>query len=147
MPQSLIKVLVHIVFSTKDRRNLIPPDLEAELYAYMSGIVRNNNAKLIIANGTPDHSHLLISAGRLDIPTLVGDLKRSTSLWMKQKGVTGFYWQAGYGAFSIGEAQVPAVRDYIDRQKEHHETRDFKDELRAICRKYDVEIDERYVWD
>ena len=147
MPQSLIKILVHIVFSTKDRRDLIPPELEAELYAYMSGIVLNNGAKFIIGNGTANHSHLLLSAGRLDIPRLVGDLKRSTSLWMKQKGVRDFYWQAGYGAFSIGEAQVPVVRDYIAGQKEHHKKHDFKDELRAICRRYEVEIDERYVWD
>lgn len=147
MPQSLIKIIVHVVFSTKDRRPLIPPDLEDELFAYITGIVRNNSAKLIIANGIADHVHLLISAGRLDIPTLVGDIKRSTSLWMKKKGVTDFYWQAGYGAFSIGEAQIPAVRDYIERQKVHHQKRDYKDELRAICQRYNVEIDERYVWD
>lgn len=147
MPQSLIKIIVHVVFSTKDRRPLIPPDLEDELFAYITGIVRNNNAKLIIANGIADHVHLLISAGRLDIPTLVGDIKRSTSLWMKKKGVKDFYWQAGYGAFSIGEAQIPAVRDYIERQKLHHQKRDYKDELRAICQRYNVDIDERYVWD
>jgi REP element-mobilizing transposase RayT len=147
MPQSLTKILVHIVFSTKNRGNLILPEIENELYRYIHGIVENNHAKLLAANGTTTHSHFLISLGRNDVGALVGDMKRGSSLWMKKKGFRSFYWQRGYGAFSIGQSQVPAVSKYIARQKEHHKTQSYEDELRELCRKYDVEFDERYCWD
>jgi REP-associated tyrosine transposase len=147
MPQSLVNVLVHIVFSTKDRVDLIPPDLERELYRYLHGIFENKGARLIIAGGTKNHIHLLVSLGRLDIAQFIADIKRSTSLWMKKKGVSKFYWQKGYGAFSIGKSQVPHVSQYISNQKAHHSKQDYKDEFRALCRKYEIEIDERFVWD
>lgn len=147
MPQSLIKVLVHVVFSTKDRIDLIPLALEKELYKYIHGIIENNSARLIIAGGTVDHIHLLISIGKTDIPSLIGDIKRSTSVLMKKKGVEEFYWQKGYGAFSIGQSQVPVVSRYIRDQKERHEKHDYKTEFRSLCEKYQVEIDERYAWD
>ena len=147
MSQSLIKILVHIVFSTKDRIDLIPLELESELYKYIHGILENNSARLIIAGGTANHIHLLISIGKTDVPTLIGDIKRSTSLWMKRKGVEKFYWQKGYGAFSIGQSQVPVVSVYIGNQKEHHAKHDYQSEFRSLCEKYQVEIDERYAWD
>jgi putative transposase len=147
MSQSLVKILVHVVFSTKDRIALIPLELEDELYKYIHGIIENNSARLIIAGGTANHIHLLISIGKTDVPTLIGDVKRSTSVWMKKKGVEKFYWQKGYGAFSIGQSQVPVVSRYIGDQKEHHAKHDFKTEFRSLCEKYQVEIDERYAWD
>ena len=147
MPQSLTKILVHIVFSTKDRTKLIPPGLEAELYRYIHGIVENKHARLIIVGGTANHIHLLVSIGRNEISQLIADIKRSTSSWMKKKGETKFYWQRGYGAFSIGQSQVGQVSRYIENQKAHHSTQDYKDEFRALCHKYEVEIDERFVWD
>lgn len=147
MPQSLVKILIHIVFSTKNRADLIPPEIESELYAYIHGIVKNNGSKLIIGNGTANHSHLLISMGKMmNISELVGDIKRDSSLWMKQHN-RSFYWQEGYGAFSIGESQIERVVKYIAEQKEHHAKSDFKDEFRTLCHKYRVDIDERYVWD
>ena len=147
MPQSLVKILVHIVFSTKDRRKLIPVELEPNLFGFIGGIIKNNNARLIIAGGTADHIHLLVSLGKIEISELIGDIKRESSVWMKENGVRDFYWQRGYGAFSIGQLQVPAVSRYIETQKEHHAVQDYKDEFRELCRKYEVEIDERYVWD
>jgi len=147
MPQSVIKVIVHIVFSTKNRNDLIPNNLEDELYRYIHGIIENNLAKLIIVGGTANHIHLLVSIGRNDIPKLIGDVKRSTSIWVKKKGAYGFYWQKGYGTFSIGQSQVADVLRYIRNQKEHHSTLDYKTEFRALCEKYQVEIDERYCWD
>ena len=147
MPQSLIKILVHVVFSTRDRVDLILLKLETELYKYIHGIIENNGAKLIIAGGIANHIHLLISIGKNDVPTLIGDFKLSTSLWMKKKGVAKFYWQKGYGAFSIGQSQVADVSFYIRNQKEHHKELDYKVEFRALCEKYQVEIDERFVWD
>lgn len=149
MPQSLVKILVHIVFSTKDRANLIAPEIEAQLFGYISGILTNNNARLIIAGGAADHIHLLVSLGRIDIGKLIGDIKRSSSAWIKLQDskFTKFYWQRGYGAFSIGQSQVPAVTKYIQNQKEHHAKQTFQDEFRELCIKYGVAIDERYCWE
>lgn len=93
MPQSIVKVLVHIVFSTKDRQPLIPTELEPRLYAYISGIIANNKGRMIIAGGIADHIHILVSLGRIDISELIGDIKRESSKWMKENGVKTFYWQ------------------------------------------------------
>lgn len=147
MAQSLVKLLVHIVFSTKDRVDLIPSELEAELYRYIHGIVQNKGAKLIIVGGTSNHIHLLISLGKNDLVQLIADIKRSTSLWMKKKQVEKFYWQRGFGAFSIGQSQVAQVSRYIRDQKAHHSKQDYIDEFRALCLKYEIEIDERFCWD
>jgi len=138
---------VHIVFSTKNRDDLIVPEIESGLYAYISGIVENNNARLITANGTANHSHFLVSLGRNDVSELVGDMKRDSSAWAKTQGISDFYWQRGYGAFSIGQSQVTEVSRYIANQKIHHAEQSYEDEFRALCRKYGVEFDERYCWD
>jgi putative transposase len=150
MPQSLVKMLVHIVFSTKNREDLILPGIESSLFGYMHGIVENNKSKLILANGTTDHVHLLISLGKtLSISELVGDIKRDSSSWIKKEGsdFKNFYWQEGYGAFSVGQTQVGEVMKYIESQKEHHKSKDFKTEFRGFLNKYEMEYDERYVWD
>lgn len=151
MPQSLVKILVHIVFSTKDRIDLITPEIEDSLFRYISGIVAGNYARLLICNGVANHIHLLISIGRNDVGELIGDIKRSSSLWIKRQGpeFRKFYWQKGYGAFSIGQSQVSAVSEYIRDQKEHHHktNQTYEDEFRGLCRKYEVEFDERYCWD
>lgn len=150
MPQSLFKMLAHIVFSTKKRADLIVPEIENDLFNYMHGIVENNGSKLIIANGTTNHVHLLVSLPKkIDIPELIGDIKRDSSTWikMKDKKFADFYWQKGYGAFSIGQSQVEMVMNYIKNQKEHHTKQDFKDEYRELLKKYEIEYDERYVWD
>ncbi len=149
MPQSLFKVLIHIVFSTKNRDDLILPGIENELFKYFHGIIENNGAKLIIANGTANHVHLLISTGgKIDMPEIIGDIKRDSSKWVKrEKGIDEFYWQKDYGAFSIGQSQVEMTGKYIENQKAHHTKQDFKDEYRALLRKYEIDYDERYVWD
>jgi REP element-mobilizing transposase RayT len=121
--------------------------MESGLYRYISGIVEGKKAKLIIANGTMNHSHFLTSLGRNDVSELIGEMKRDSSLWAKQNGLPDLYWQRGYGAFSIGQSQVPAVIRYIENQKIHHRTQSYKDEFRELCRRYGVEIDERYCWD
>ncbi|HKS42582.1 MAG TPA: IS200/IS605 family transposase [Blastocatellia bacterium] len=150
MAQTLVNLLVHIIFSTKHRADLIEPEIEGELFAYMAGIVNNNKSKLIIAGGTKNHVHLLVSLGKtISLSELVGDIKRDSSKWLKTKNATfqGFYWQDGYGAFSVGQSQLERVKDYIARQKEKHATRSFEDEVRAFLKKYGVEYDERYIWD
>jgi putative transposase len=147
MPQSLVKILLHVVFSTKNRIDLIHREIESELYAYIHGIVENQSSKLLLGNGTADHGHLLISMGKtIDVSDLVGHIKRDSSAWMK-KHDRSFYWQEGYGAFSVGESQVPRVMKYIAAQKEHHAKQDFQGEFLGLLEKYRVEYDERYVWD
>ena len=150
MPQSLLKMLAHVVFSTKHRADLIAPEIENDLFGYMHGIVENNGAKLIIAGGTANHVHLLESLPKkIDVPELIGDIKRDSSSWIKKQSseFNNFYWQKGYGAFSIGQSQVEALMNYIKLQKEHHLKQDFKDEFRTLLTKYEIDYDEQYVWD
>lgn len=150
MPQSLVKILIHAVFSTKNRSDLIVPEIENDLFGYMNGIVENNSSKLILANGTSNHIHLLISLGKtLSISELIGDIKRDSSVWIKKQDsqFSNFHWQEGYGAFSVGQTQVSDVLKYIGNQKEHHKQKSFENEMRSFYRKYEIDIDERYVWD
>ncbi len=150
MPQSLVKLLIHVVFSTKNRADLINPEIEDGLFGYLHGIVENNKSKLILANGTANHVHLLISLGKvISISELVGDIKRSSSVWIKTQDFQfkSFHWQEGYGAFSIGQTQVEDVMKYIANQKERHKNKSFENEMRDFYRKYEIEFDERYVWD
>jgi putative transposase len=150
MPQSLVKLLVHVVFSTKNRTNLIAPEIEDGLFGYMHGIVENNKSKLILANGTANHVHLLISLGKIiSISELVGDIKRDSSVWIKKQGsqFKNFHWQKGYGAFLVGQTQIEEVLKYISGQKKHHGEKSFENEMRGFYRKYGIEFDERYVWD
>ena len=149
MPQSLVKILIHMVWSTKDRLRLIPPEFEARLFGYIGGIIANNGGRMIIAGEDADHIHLLSSTGRVAIPHMIGDIERDSSNWIKKQDLrfAEFYWQRGYGAFSIGQSQVADVSRYIRDQKEHHRSQTYQDEFRLLCRKYDVEIDERYCWD
>jgi len=138
-----------MVWSTKDRLRIITPQIESQLYGFISGIITNNGGRMIIAGGDADHMHVLASIGRIDIAELIGDIKRNSSGWIKKqdKQFARFYWQRGYGAFSIGQSQVPAVSRYIRDQKEHHKSQTYQDEFRSLCAKYEVNIDERYCWD
>ena len=150
MPQSLYKMLAHIVFSTKNRADLIAPEIEDGLFGYIHGIAENNGAKLIVGGGTANHIHLLVSLPKkIDVPDLIGDIKRDSSVWVKEQSTkyADFYWQKGYGAFSIGQSQVETITNYIKNQKEHHQKHDYKSEFRAWLQKYEIEYDEQYVWD
>ena len=147
MPQSLVKILVHIVFSTKHRRDVILPDYEDALYRYISGIVEGNNAKTDHCQWDNESFAFPYTLGKNKVSELIGDMKRDSSLWSKKKGLPDLYWQNGYGAFSIGQSQVPAVTRYIANQKIHHATVSYEEEFRELCRKYDVEFDERFCWD
>lgn len=150
MAQTHVQIFVHIVFSTKNRADLIAPEIEPELFAYIGGIARNNGACLVAANGTANHVHLLILMSKKSgVSKLVGDIKRNSSRWIKTKGekFTKFGWQDGFAAFSVGQTQVPSVKKYIADQKQKHEARIFEDEMRAFFNKYGIKFDERYVWD
>ena len=150
MPQSLSNILLHIVFSTKNRESLIPSDVEPELYAYIAAIHENMTCPLLKIGGTEDHLHILCRLERVvTVSKLLEEVKRSSSKWIKGRDerLTGFAWQAGYGAFSIGMSNVGALENYIAGQKAHHQKVSFEDEYRALLQKYRVQWDEDYVWD
>ncbi|MBX3378824.1 MAG: IS200/IS605 family transposase [Phycisphaeraceae bacterium] len=148
MPQSVSRVLLHLVFSTKHRADLISSELDPRLHAYLGGICRNLKSPLIAANGTENHVHLLVDLGRtITIADLLLNIKRDSSKWMKARGVGQFAWQDGYGAFSVSESSLAAAMKYVANQKKHHARMTFEDELRALCRKYNVKLDERHTWD
>lgn len=126
------------------------PEIEEELFAYIGGISNNNNSKLLAANGTTNHIHLLLSMSKnIELSKLIGDIKRDSSKWIKTKGNSYrlFQWQDGYGAFSVGYTQIEDVKKYIANQKEHHAKGSFEDEFRYFLKKYAVEYNEHNVWD
>ena len=150
MPQSLSCILLHLVFSTKDREPVIRPDVLGDLHAFLGGIARDCDCPALTVGGTADHVHLLCSLSRTtSAAQLVEELKTRSSKWIKDKGgvLEIFHWQSGYGAFSVGRSQVDAVRSYIAGQADHHRKATFQEEYRAFLTKYDVPFDERYVWD
>ncbi len=150
MAQTLTSLLVHIVFSTKHRADLITPEIEPELYPYLGGIAANHQSPLLVAGGTANHVHLLVSLSKnIALKDLLQNLKQDSSKWLKTKGreFAGFHWQDGYGAFSLGQSQVPHVRAYLAKQKIHHQQVKFEDELIELLQQYGVEYDERYLWD
>jgi REP element-mobilizing transposase RayT len=151
MSQSLAKILVHVVFSTKDRRPLLRDQtLRLELHHYLGGILGNLDCQPVIVGGVADHVHILFTLSRThDVSSVIKEVKRGSSVWIKTKGpaMSDFGWQNGYGIFSIGYSQIGSVRDYIARQEEHHQKTSFQDEFRQLLQRYEIEFDERYVWD
>jgi putative transposase len=149
MPQSLAKILVHLIFSTKNRDPTISLHVRPELHAYVVGILDNLRCPALQVGGTADHIHTLFALGRtLTVAEVVEEAKTGSSKWMKRHaGVESFAWQAGYGAFSVGQSQASAVVRYIQQQEQHHRRISFQDELRQFFQRYDVLHDERYVWD
>ncbi len=150
MPQSLAKIYVHLVFSTKNREPLLPEDVRADLYAYLGGILRDLDSPGVEINSEPDHIHILFVLARTRaLSDVVGQLKSGSSTWLKTAStvLAGFHWQNGYGAFSVSQSGLDEVREYIRRQHDHHRRMSFQDEFRAFLRRYAIEFDERYVWD
>ena len=149
MAQTLVSLLVHIIFSTKNRESLITPEIEPELFAYIGGILRNHESGLLDAGGTTDHVHLLISQSKnIALSSLMKDVKKDSSSWIKTRDrrFRNFHWQDGYGAFSIGQTDIPELNKYIAGQKERHRKRTFQEELIAFLDEYGMTYDERYLW-
>lgn len=150
MPQSLSLVVIHVIFSTKDRRALIDPETRPKLHAYLATVARNAGCECYRVGGVADHVHLAIRLSRtVTIAELVQNLKTSSSQWLKTQtpALAAFAWQRGYGCFSVGPTDLDSLCAYIDGQEEHHRTRTFQDEFRMFLKKYGVEYDEAYVWD
>jgi putative transposase len=142
---SFVSCLVHVVFSTKDRRPFLTPDIHERLRRYLGGIARNHKVKLLRAGGVEDHVHLLISLpATLEISKAVQLLKGNSSKWIHEEfpDRQDFEWQAGYGAFSIGISGVPDTIAYINNQADHHKRLSFKEELQIILKKHEIEYEE-----
>jgi putative transposase len=150
MPQSLSKVIVHIIFSTKDRVAWLDRDVRPRMHAYVATICRDLNAEALRVGGVADHLHVVTTFPRtISQAAMVETVKKTSSKWIKglDPKYRQFYWQRGYGAFSVSPSQLNAVLEYAENQEEHHRTRSFQEEYRDFLCKYGVEFDERYLWD
>ena len=150
MPQSLPALYAHIIFSTKNRVPDIDPEWQDRLYAYIGGTLRHHGCVLLAAGGVADHVHLLVSLSRtVSAADVVRDIKSNSSRWVHENIANRqtFAWQSGYGAFSVGHSQLDSVRAYFAKQAEHHRIKTFQEEFREFLAKYEIEYDERYLWD
>jgi REP element-mobilizing transposase RayT len=144
MPQSLVRIYIHAVFSTKDRAPLISDEWQPDMHSYIGGILRNRKCHFIAAGGIEDHMHLLFRMpATAALSDMIRDVKSNSSAWRHENGDRRFAWQNGYGAFSVGPTQVPDVVEYIGKQRQHHAKVSFRDEYLAFLHKYQIEYDER----
>ncbi|MGI9582678.1 IS200/IS605 family transposase [Chryseobacterium sp. RRHN12] len=150
MGQSLVKNYIHIVFSTKNREPIIDEEIQEELFSYLAGIFKNMECNPVKIGGYKDHVHILcLLSKKVTLIKLLESLKSHSSKWIKTKDkkYSHFYWQNGYGSFSVNPKEIDTVTEYISNQKEHHTIKNFKEEFLIFLRNYEMEFDERYVWD
>ena len=144
------RILLHLVFSTKERSPAIPPDLAGALHAYLAAACRMQGCEAYRVGGTEDHVHIACTLPRtLAVSKLLEEIKKTSSAWLKGKDARcqEFAWQAGYGAFSIGQSQLASLIRYIETQQEHHRPTTFRAEYLRLLQRYGVEYDERHLWD
>ncbi len=149
MANTYTQIHIQFVFAVKHRDGLIHASFKDELYQYISGIIKNNNHKLLAINGMPDHVHVLVGMRPTQsVSDLLQDIKGSSSKWINDKKFlrVRFEWQEGYGAFSYAKSEVNSVIRYIQNQEEHHRTKSFKEEYLMLLKDFDVEFDERYIF-
>ena len=150
MSQSISKLYAHLIFSTKHRKPLLAADITERVHAYLATIARDLGSNHVVVGGVADHVHLLLDSPRtIAVADFVGQLKRGSSLFVKGLGTKHkrFSWQRGYGIFSVSPGHRAQVEAYIRNQEEHHRTVSFQNEFRDFLDRYEVEYDERYVWD
>ncbi len=148
MSQSLSNIVCHIVFSTKNRIDLIQPEFEDELYSYICGIVRGQKGEILEIGGTTNHVHILaLFHPSVSISDMMRYIKGGSSKWVHEKGVPVFQWQRGYGIFSVSESLSQRVAEYIRNQKQHHVKFTYEKELLLLLEKHKVKYDEKYIWD
>jgi len=150
MPQSLSRILIHLVFSTKNRERVLTPGVRTELHPYLAGTLDNLECPSLQVGGTEDHVHLFFGLSRTrTIADVVEMVKTSSSKWIKTKAAefTDFHWQSGYGAFSVSQSDADTVVAYIRNQTQHHQKMTFQEEYRRLLERYQVAFDEKYVWD
>lgn len=150
MSQSLADIILHVVFSTKERLPLIKIEIQEELYRYISEVCSNLSCPIISINGIEDHVHILLHLGRtIAISNLISEIKSSSSRWIKSKShhFRDFNWQRGYGAFSVSRMNIENAKRYLASQKEHHKKISFKDEFLSMLKRAQIQYDEKYLWD
>jgi REP element-mobilizing transposase RayT len=150
MPQSLSRLCIHLVFSTKHRDPFLQDSIRKDLHAYMATVLKNMECPALIINSVEDHIHILLNLGRtISVSYVMEQVKKTSSKWLKTQNQTfsNFAWQAGYGAFAVSESNIPAVRQYIETQYEHHQKVTFQEEYRSFLTKHQISYDECYVWD
>ena len=148
MSQSLARNVVHLIFSTKHREPFIVPEVRADLFGYLAGALKAINCPALRIGGVADHVHLLfVLSKNLALSGAVEEIKKESSKWAKQKIHPKFYWQTGYGAFSVSPSMEDTVAGYIENQEKHHAKRTFQDELREFFRKHRMPFDEEHLWD
>jgi REP element-mobilizing transposase RayT len=149
VPHTYTQCLFHVVWSTKLRQNLIAPDVQDRLWAYLGGVARENKFTALSIGGTRDHVHALLALpATVPVAKAVQLMKAGSSKWLHDSfpEQRGFAWQEGYGAFTIGVSQVDDTRRYIAHQADHHATRSFEDEYTAFLRRHGIEYDPQYVF-
>ena len=149
MANTYSQLYFHILFAVKGRTNIISKNWQDELYKYISGIVTNKGQKMMIINGMPNHIHLLLgSMPNCNLSDLVRDIKANSPKWVNEKRLVKgkFEWQVGFGAFSIGQSQIPKIVDYIKRQEEHHPTKTFREEYIGFLKIYGIGFKEEYIF-
>ena len=150
MPQSLSKLYAHLIFSTRDRRPFLDVEIRDRVHAYLSVVLRDMGSPYVVVGGVADHVHILYEIGRtVAVCEYIEQLKRESSKFVKGLGpnLDKFYWQRGYGIFSVSPTHRESVVKYIQNQEEHHRTKTFQEEYREFLNRYEIEFDERYVWD
>jgi len=148
MPQSLAKVFVHIVYTTKHGIPFINDSVRNELHSYVVKTLSELGSYTNEIYANRDHIHILCSLPRtISIAQLISKIKTSSSKWLKTKGIEKFDWQDGYGIFSVSASKIGVVEKYIRNQPEHHKKENYQDELRKFFKEYKIDFDERYVWD
>ncbi len=150
MPQSLARLNVHLIFSTKNREPVLHDNVRESLHRYMATVLQKFDCPAVLINSVADHVHILFELGRtVAVSDAVEEVKKTSSKWIKTQGAefSSFAWQAGYGAFTVSGSNVVAVREYIADQQKHHRKKSFQEEYRAFLKRHGVVFDERYVWD
>lgn len=150
MAHTYTSLLVHLIFSTKDRRPFIDAELGPRLFAYMGGILREIGSTPVLINGPADHVHALATLpSTLALSDLMRVLKTNSSRWVHEQWPhrKDFAWQGGYGAFSVSRSNADDVERYIAGQEEHHQQVSFQEEFLAFLKRHNVPFDPRYVWD
>ena len=151
MAQSLSRLWTHVVFSTKNRFPFLSDKaIRTDMHEFLATMLRTQDCETLIVNGVEDHVHALFALSRTHaIASVVKEIKRTSSGWIKEVSpkLAKFHWQGGYGAFSVSQSNLEEVIRYIENQEEHHKRVTFQDEFRALLKPYDIEYDERYVWD
>lgn len=150
MPQSLTKLYAHLVFSTRSRKPFLDESIRERVHGYLATVIREFGSPYVVVGGVAGHVHILFDQGKTKPPVhFVEHAKRESSKFVKTLGseYSGFYWQRGYGLFSVSPTLINQAEAYVRNQEQHHQERSFQDEFRVLLNQYGVSFDEQYVWD